>query len=200
MCTLPWYWKVMILLYDVFKCWHLESRARQARPSTTSEIYTTALHITTAQIIFASVLLAPSMLFSVRERTETNAFISEMFLLLSSYLVFLVMMRQSAVPAEYLCFCMQFCSCYFFNCYVTALSRRKKLLVGNSGVRNACVFAMFIFPVMFGYSPEKCMHLSPHVLIFLFSGEASACLCTCVSYILTYIEFASDKFYVECFL
>jgi hypothetical protein len=57
--------------------------------------------------------------------------------------------------------------------------------------------AMCVFPVMFSHVPRDCMHLSPYVLLFLFSGEVSACACSVLSYVIVYAESIVDSVYVH---
>jgi hypothetical protein len=118
-----------------------------------------------------------------------------MLLLLSSYMLLIGAMRLDFVSAAHACFCLQFCSCYFFYCYLSAVSRNKKLLLAKSVVRWCSMLAMLVFPVMYSHLPNDCMHLSPHVLIFLFTGELSACLCMCVSYAVDASESVVDALY-----
>jgi hypothetical protein len=149
----------------------------------------------TAQTILALVLLGPSLCLSVADRVQTNVFVSEMLLLLSSYVLLIGAMRTGAVSPEHACFCLQFCSCYFFFCYLSAVSRNKKLLLASSVIRWCSGLGMIFFPVMFSHLPRDCMHLSPHVLLFLFTGELSACLCMCVSHAINGIESVVDMLY-----
>jgi hypothetical protein len=120
------------------------------------------------------------------------------FLLLSSYLLLIRLIATNSVSPENACFCLQFCSCYFFYCYVCATERHSKILLGNSIVRACSLGAMCVFPVMFSHLPQDCLHLSPYVLLFLFAGEVSACVCVVVSYILQSIESVIDSVYVQC--
>jgi hypothetical protein len=99
---------------------------------------------------------------------------------------------------ENACFCLQFCSCYFFFCYFSATAKHSKLLLGNAVVRGCSLAAMCVFPIMFSHLPPDCLHLSPYVLLFLFAGEVSACGCTVVSYVLLSLESIIDPLYMRC--
>ena len=191
--TLPWYCKASILVYDGIKCW--QQRNTQPDVSTSLDVHSTTLWFFTTQTILAFVLLGPSLCMSVADRVHTNAFVSEMLLLLSSYMLLIGAMRSGAVSAEHACFCLQFCSCYFFFCFWKAVSCNRKLLLASSVIRWCSVLSMIFFPVMFSHLPRDCMHLSPHVLLFLFSGECSACLCTIASYAMNGTESLLDTLY-----
>jgi hypothetical protein len=78
---------------------------------------------------------------------------------------------------------------------LSAVSRNKKLLLARSVVRWCSVLAMIAFPIMYSHLPRDCMHLSPHVLLFLFTGELSACLCMCASHAINGIESLVDTMY-----
>ena len=193
--TLPWYCKAMILAYDGFKCW----QERSSPPGTSSalDVHKTTEWVFAAQTVVALVLLGPSLLLSVTDRVHTSIFVSEILLLLSSYMLLIGAMRLGAVSPEHACFCLQFCSCYFFFCYFSAVSRNKKLLLASSVVRCCSVLAMLFFPVMFSHLPRDCMHLAPYVLLFTFTGELSACLCTCLSHAISGTESLIDALYLR---
>jgi hypothetical protein len=192
--TLPWYWKALILAYDVFKCWQQSGTAGRS----SAEVYATTVHVFLCQILVALVLLGPSILLSVPDRHRTNSFVSEMLLLLSSYLLLIRSIGTKYLSPENACFCLQFCSCYFFFCYFSATAKHSKLLLGNAVVRGCSLGAMCVFPIMFSHLPPDCLHLSPYVLLFLFAGEVSACACTVVSYVLLSLESIVDSFYMQC--
>jgi hypothetical protein len=175
--TLPWYWKASILAYDVLKCW--QQTTTPAR--TSSDVYATTVHVFVCQILVALVLLGPSAVLSVQDRLRTNSFISEMLLMLSTYMLLIRSIGTKSVSAENACFCLQFCSCYFFFCYARAAEKHSKILLGNAVVRVCSRAAMCIFPIMYSHLPPDCLHLSPYVLLFLFAGELSACACAAVS-------------------
>jgi len=182
--TLPWYWKAFILAYDVLKCW--QQTATSARSS--AEVYASTVHVFVCQILVALVLLGPSAFMSVQDRLLTNSFISEMLLMLSSYLLLIRAIDMNTVSAENACFILQFCSCYFFFCYVRAAEQHSKLLLGNTVVRACSRVAMCVFPIMFSHLPPDCLHMSPYVLLFLFAGEIFACACAAVSWTLKLAE------------
>ena len=191
--TLPWYWKALILAYDFLKCWQQgASTARSLR-----DVYETTTHVFMCQVLLSLVLLGPSLVLSVQDRTKTNEFVSEIILLLSSYMLLIHGIGTGVVSAENACFCLQFCSCYFFFCYFIGISQNSKLLLGKTIVQPCSVVAMCVFPVMFSHVPRDCMHLSPYVLLFLFSGEVSACACSVLSYVIVYVESIVDSVYVH---
>jgi hypothetical protein len=191
--TLPWYWKALILAYDVLKCWQ-QSGAAGRSPA---EVYATTVHVFLCQILLGLVLMGPSILLSVPDRHRTNSFVSEMLLLLSSYLLLIRCIKTRHLSPENACFCLQFCSCYFFFCYVSATAKHSKILLGNAVVRVCSLGAMCVFPIMFSHLPQDCLHLSPYVLLFLFAGEVSACACTVVTYVLHSLESVVDSLYVR---
>jgi len=182
--TLPWYWKAFILAYDVLKCW--QQTATSARNS--ADVYASTINVFVCQILVALVLLGPSAFMSVQDRLHTNSFISEMLLMLSSYLLLIRAIDMHTVSAENACFMLQFCSCYFFFCYARAAEQHSKLLLGNAVVRACSRVAMCVFPIMFSHLPPDCLHMSPYVLLFLFAGELFACACAAVSWTLKLAE------------
>ena len=76
----------------------------------------------------------------------------------------------------------------FFLCHFICISTNRQLLLGKTIVQTASVVAMCVFPVMFSHVPQDCMHLSPYVLLFLFSGEVSACVYSVLSHVIIYRE------------
>lgn len=194
MHTLPWFWKAMILAYDVAKCW----QQQDTDTGSSRHVHDTTVHVFLCQLLYAAVLAAPSVLFSVQNRHHTSLFVSEMLLLLSAYLLLIRCMRTEVLSPSSVCFCLQFCSSYFFFCFCSAATRYKTLLVGSSLVRGASVLGMCLFPVMYSHLPADCMHLSPHVLLFLFAGEVSACVCSLVSVALCSIEGVINAAYMRC--
>lgn len=195
MHTLPWFWKALILAYDFARCWQQQDGEARFR-----DVYATTVHVFLGQLFFAAVLLVPSVLLSVQNRHNTSLFVSEMLLLLSTYMLLIRAIRTDALSPSSVCFCLQFCSCYFFFCFFSATTRHRTLLVGRSLVRSASVVGMCVFPVMFSHLPVDCMHLSPHVLLFLFAGEVSACACSLVSMALGSVESLINAAYVRCVL
>ena len=191
--TLPWYWKALILVYDVAKCWQQQN----ANVRNSADVHATTVHVFLCQLLFAFVLMGPSLLLSVKDRRSTSMFVSEMLLLLSSYLWLIRGIATKMLSPAHACFCLQFCSCYFFFCFFSVSSLHSTVLLGNSLVRWGSLAAMCVFPVMFSHLPTDCMHLSPYVLIFLFAGELSACVCTGVSMALCSIESVIDTVYVR---
>ena len=191
--TLPWYWKALILVYDVFKCWQQDaSTAKSVR-----DVYESTIHVFVFQVLVSLVLVGPSLVLSVQDRKNTNAFVSEMVLLLSTYMLLIRGIGTGVVSAENACFCLQFCSCYFFFCHCICISSNRHLLLGKTIVQPCSVVAMCVFPVMFSHVPRDCMHLSPYVLLFLFAGEVSACMCSVLSYVIVYVESIVDSVYVH---
>jgi hypothetical protein len=73
---LPWYWKALILAYDVLKCW----QHRGTAGCSSAEVYMTTVHVFVCQVLLAFVLLGLSLLRSVPERHCTSAFVLEMLL------------------------------------------------------------------------------------------------------------------------
>ena len=189
--TLPWYWKVFILAYDVAKCWQETGVARRD----SEEVYKTVVHVFFCQVLLAVVLLGPSIFLSVKDRFRTNSFVSEMLLMLSIYLLLIRFIATKTVAPENACFCLQFCSCYFFYCYINATQKHGQILLAKSVVRTCSFTGMVVFPVLFSHLPPDGLHLSPYVLLFLFAGELSGCLCSMLSSILTLLESVIDSVY-----
>lgn len=194
--TLPWYCKGVIIAYDVFRCLVLRKDVAKTQdaPLAVDTLFDTTMHVFVMQALLAMVLLAPSLCLSVSDRLQTNTFVSEMMLLLGVYALCISAMRSRMVSPEHVCFSLQFCSAYFFFCYFKA-SHRPKLLLGHGMVKLASLLAMCVFPVLYGPLLEDCMHLSPYVLVFVFSGELSGCVCTGVSWLLAGVECCVDALY-----
>ena len=98
-------------------------------------------------------LLVPSVLLSVQNRHHTSLFVSEMLLLLSAYILLIRAILTDVLSPSNVCFCLQFCSCYFFFCFFSDTTRHPTLLVGRSLVRSASVVGMCVFPLMFSHLP-----------------------------------------------
>ena len=148
------------------------------------------------QTMLALLLMAPSLCLSVSERVRTNKFCSEMLLLLSLYSLVIWAMRANEVSAANACFLLQFCSCYLFFCYYHAVSTHSCLLLGHRVVGVMSVVCMFLFPVLYSQQ-QDCMHVSPYVLVFLFAGEVSGCVCACAAQLLVAFECLVDALYVR---
>lgn len=191
--TLPWYWKALIVAYDLCRCFLLP--ATEQRPST--DVFNTTLNVFFVQGMLSLVLIAPSLCLSVGDRVHTNVFVSEMLLLLCAYLLLISSIRDAVVSAEHACFCLQFCSCYFFFCFFQATSSNRHLLLAHKVVKYSSLSGMCLFPVLYSHLLQDCMHLSPYVLVFAFSGEVSGCLCACVTQIIAFLEHIINAAYVR---
>jgi len=183
--TLPWYWKGLIVAYDLYKCFVRVNTEEQTNTALVSQFTLNVFYI---QTMFSLVLVAPSLCLSVANRVETNNFVSEMVLLLASYLLLIRFMQHSVISMEHTCFCLQFCSCYFFYCFHHSISDHVRLLLGKKIVSICSIASMILFPVFYSHLLKNCMHLSPYVLVFAFSGEISGFLCTCISQVLFFFE------------
>jgi hypothetical protein len=190
--TLPWYWKALIVAYDLCKCFLLRDPERS-----TASVFDTALNVFFLQAMLSLVLVAPSLCLSVADRVQTNVFVSEMLLLLAAYLLLIRSMGRGVVSAEHACFCLQFCSCYCFFCYFHATASNRKLLLGSNVVKWCSLGGMCVFPVCYSHLLQDCMHLSPYVLVFAFSGEVSGWACACCSHVLGAVEHVVNALYVR---
>jgi hypothetical protein len=123
--TLPWYCKGFVVAYDVVRCL-LHRAALEPAPGTVLEKTVSVFGL---QTMLAVLLLAPSVCHSVADRVKTNAFCSEIALLLSLYLLLIRGMRTGHVSAEHACFALQFCSCYLFCCFWMATKNHRGLEV-----------------------------------------------------------------------
>ena len=189
--TLPWYCKAAVVSYDVCRCVLIRRGTSQSAPP----VITTTMGVFALQTMLALLLMAPSLCLSVSERVRTNTFCSEMLLLLSLYSLVIWAMRANEVSAANACFLLQFCSCYLFFCYYHAMSTHSCLLLGHRVVRAVSVVCMFLFPVLYSQQ-QDCMHVSPYVLVFLFAGEVSGCVCACAAQLLVGFECLVDALYV----
>jgi len=191
--TLPWYCKGFVVAYDVARC--LLHRAT-AKPAPVS-VLEKAESVFALQAMLAVLLMAPSVCHSVADRIKTNAFCSEILLLLSVYLLLIRSMRTGQVSAEHACFALQFCSCYLFCCFWQATKQHRGLLVAGNVVRLASAVGMALFPVLYSHLLQDCMHVSPYALVFVFAGEASGCVCSCATQALVAFECLIDALYVR---
>lgn len=187
-CTLPWYCKGFVIMYDIFRCLVLHQHGvdtpflAEIRPGAVASVFG-------LQTMCGLVLLAPSLCLSVSDRLQTNSFISEILLLLSVYAFLITCMRTGMLSTEQVCFSLQFCSSYFFYCFFHACSHNRRLMLGNVVVKWSSLACMVIFPVLYSHLLQDCLHLSPYVLMFVFAGEASGCVCACVTRLLCFFEF-----------
>lgn len=197
--TLPWYWKALVIAYDLCKCLMLgHTDLPPSKPvASQAVVFHAGLSVFFLQAMVSLVLIAPSMCLSVRNRLLTNVFVSEMLLLLAANMLLIRSMGQGVVSAEHACFCLQFCSCYFFFCYYHAVSRDHKLLLGSNVVKVCSIAAMCLFPVLYSHLLQDCMHLSRYVLLFAFSGEVSGCVCLCVTQALGLLEHVVGALYAR---
>jgi hypothetical protein len=193
--TLSWYCKGSVIAYDVFRCLLLRKVVSQTLSS--GSVLEATFSVFGLQAMVAVLLLAPSVVLSVADRVQTNAFCSQMLLLLSLYLLLIRGMRTGLVSAEHACFSLQFCSCYLFFCYFHAASKNHSLLLGHRAVRLASMACMFLFPVLYSHLLQDCMHVSPYALVFVFSGEVSGCVCACVTHMLVAFECLINALYVR---
>jgi len=115
---------------------------------------------------------------------------------LSLYSLVIWAMRANEVSAANACFLLQFCSCYLFFCYYHAVSTHSCLLLGHRVVRAVSGVCMILFPVLYSQQ-QDCMHVSPYVLVFLFAGEVSGCVCACAAQLLVAFECLVDTLYVR---
>lgn len=190
--TLPWFWKALIVAYDLCKCFLLQNPER----SPASVLHTT-LSVFFLQAMLCLVLVAPSLCLSVADRVKTNVFVSEMLLLLAAYLLLIRCMARGVVSPEHACFSLQFCSCYCFFCFFHATSGNRKLLLGSGVVKWCSLGGMCLFPLCYSHLLQDCMHLSPYVLVFAFSGEVSGWACACCSHLLGAVEHVVNALYVR---
>jgi hypothetical protein len=191
--TLPWYCKGFVVAYDVVRCL-LHTTASEPAPGTVLEKTVIVFGL---QTMIAVLLLAPSVCHSVADRVKTNAFCSEIALLLSLYLLLIRGMLTGLVSAEHACFALQFCSCYLFCCFWLAMNKHRGLLVGGGLVQLASVAGMVLFPVLYSHLLRDCMHVSPYALVFVFACEVSGCLCVCATQLLVAFECLIDTLYVR---
>jgi hypothetical protein len=191
--TLPWYCKGFVVAYDVVRCL-LYRAALEPAPGAVLE---KTVGVFGVQTMIAVLLLAPSVCHSVADRVKTNAFCSEIALLLSLYLLLIRGMRTGLVSAEHACFALQFCSCYLFCCFWQATKKHRGLLVGGGVVQLVSVAGMVLFPVLYSHLLQDCMHVSPYALVFVFAGEVSGCLCVCATQLLVGFECLIDALYVR---
>jgi hypothetical protein len=191
--TLPWYCKGFVVAYDVVRCL-LHRAALEPAPDTVLEKTVSVFGL---QTMLAVLLLAPSVCHSVADRVKTNAFCSEIALLLSLYLLLIRGMRTGLVSVEHACFALQFCSCYLFCCFWLATKNHRGLLVGGGLVQLASDAGMVLFPVLYSHLLQDCMHVSPYALIFVFAGEVSGCICVCATQSIVLFESLIDALYVR---
>ena len=95
-----------MLAYNVAKCW----QQHKAHVRNSADVHATTVHVFLCQLLFAFVLMGPSLLLSEKDRHRTSMFVSEMLLLLSSYLWLIRGIATNMPSPANACFCLQFCS------------------------------------------------------------------------------------------
>jgi hypothetical protein len=89
--------------------------AKSSTAKSLEDVYQTTLNVFVFQVLVSLVLTGQLLVLSLPDRKNTNAFVSEMVLLLSTYMLLIRSIGAGVVSAENACFCLQFCSCYFFS-------------------------------------------------------------------------------------
>jgi hypothetical protein len=63
-------------------------------------------------LLMTFVLLAPSLVVSVKNRERTNSVISRVVSLLSLFTYIVLAATENWIDVEHVCYCLQFCICY----------------------------------------------------------------------------------------
>jgi hypothetical protein len=193
--TLPWHTKAVIIGFDTFIYMVNSKTTSETQNSdmpvhnvsgmddkTPSEIlmYRTMIRIFILYILMTVVLLAPSIIVSVKNREYTNSVISNVISLLSLFTYLVIAATESLVEVEHACYCLQFCICYASFYIWQETSKNRLLFTGNFYVKNINAFAMYFFPAIFSIALMNGMHMSPYVIPITFAGEIAG-VCSTVS-------------------
>ena len=184
--TLPWHAKAVIIGFDTLT-YMVNSKTRRDAPHSGTEqdassgmlgktvpevlMYRTMLRICVLYLLAMFVLIAPSLMISVKDRERTNYVISRVISLFTFYTYLVLAATENIVSVEHVCYCMQFCVCYASFYVWQEASNDRLLFAGNRNVKNGSAVAMYIFPVIFSVALMNGMHMSPYVIPITFAGE-----------------------------
>jgi hypothetical protein len=188
--TLPWHAKAVIIGFDtvVYMVNAKAPRAPRApaesamRGKTPPEVlmYGTMMQICALYVLMTFVLLAPSLVVSVKNRERTNSVICRVLSLLSVSTYIVIAATENWIAVEHVCYCMQFCLCYHSFYVWQEASADRLLFAGNPYVKHVSAVAMYLFPVIFSVALMNGMHMSPYVIPITFAGEIAG-VCSAAS-------------------
>ena len=193
--TLPWHAKAVIIGFDTV-IYMVNSKAPREPPNTGAHrdnfsgmldktlpevmMYRTMMRIFVLYMLMTFVLLAPSLVVSVKNREHTNSVISRVISLLSFLTYIVLAATENWITVEHVCYCMQFCICYASFYLWQEASGDRLLFAGNTYVKNISAVAMYLFPVIFSVALMNGMHMSPYVIPITFAGEIAG-VCSAMS-------------------
>ena len=193
--TLPWHAKAVIIGFDTV-IYMVNSKAPREPPNTGAHrdnlsgmlgktlpevlMYRTMMRICVLYMLMTFVLLAPSLVVSVKNRERTNSVISRVVSLLSLFTYIVLAATENWIAVEHVCYCLQFCICYASFYLWQEASGDRLLFAGNSYVKNISAVAMYFFPVIFSVALMNGMHMSPYVVPITFAGEIAG-VCSAMS-------------------
>jgi hypothetical protein len=186
--TLPWHLKAVILGFDTVM---YLANAKQ-RPESNGEpqdesgmlgktlpevlMYRSMLRVCMLYLIMTFVILAPSVLVSVKSREKTNTVVSGVISLLGFVSYVIIAATENIVSVEHACYSLQFCLCYASYCVWQEAAGNRLLFACNDLVKYVSAVATYAFPVILSHALVNGMHLSPYIIPISFAGEiAGAC-------------------------
>ena len=183
--TLPWHVKAAILGFDTVT-YLVGAKRRESDAAegsgmlgkTHSEVlmYRSMLRICMLYLIMTFVILAPSVLVSIKSREKTNTVVSGVISLLRFVSYVIIAATENIVSVEHACYTLQFCLCYASYCVWQEAAGNRLLFACNDLVKYVSAVATYAFPVILSHALVNGMHLSPYIIPISFAGEiAGAC-------------------------
>lgn len=184
--TLPWHVKATILGFDTVTYLvnakrresDAESRGSGMLGKSASEVlmYRSMLRVCMFYLIMTFVILAPSVLVSVKNRENTNTAVSGVVSLMGFISYLIIAATENAVSVEHVCYSLQFCLCYASYCLWQEASGNRLLFACSDIVKYVSAVSTYAFPVILSHALVNGMHLSPYIIPISFAGEiAGAC-------------------------
>ena len=184
--TLPWHVKAMILGFDTVT--YLVNAKRRESDAESPEsgmlgksasevlMYRSMLRVCMLYLIMTFVILAPSVLVSVKNRENTNTAVSGVISLLGFVSYVIIAATENIVSVEHACYSLQFCLCYASYCVWQEAAGNRLMFACNDLVKYVSAVATYAFPVILSHALVNGMHLSPYIIPISFAGEiAGAC-------------------------
>ena len=184
--TLPWHLKATILGFDTMT--YLVNAKRRESDAESPEsgmlgksasevlMYRSMLRVCMLYLIMTFVILAPSVLVSVKNRENTNTAVSGVVSLMGFISYLIIAATENAVSVEHVCYSLQFCLCYASYCLWQEASGNLLLFACSDIVKYVSAVSTYAFPVILSHALVNGMHLSPYIIPSSFAGEiAGAC-------------------------
>ena len=169
--TLPWHLKATILGFDTMT--YLVNAKRRESDAESPEsgmlgklasevlMYRSMLRVCMLYLIMTFVILAPSVLVSVKNRENTNTAVSGVISLLGFVSYVIIAATENIVSVEHACYSLQFCLCYASYCVWQEASGNRLLFACNDFVKYVSAVATYAFPVILSHALVNGMHPCP---------------------------------------